>query len=350
MLYYVYVYLDPRDPGEYIYENIKFNFRPFYVGKGTGDRYLSHLRIANGNRKGKINLVISKIKSILSDGLEPIILKSFENLPKESYGEVEKYLIKLIGKSIDNTGTLLNITDGGDGGVTWVGQHHNKGKKLEEIVGEEKSNIIRTKLSEMAAKRTGIKNPNYGNRGDKNPIFGRKHTEEEIKKMSQSTLDFISKLPKEEILNRINHMNESKKNIPDEIKDEWYKKTSETLKERHKNGEIFTEERREKLRLNNYKKLKKGSEELKLSDDTKKKISEKLKGRILTDEHISKLVKCIPFFDFEIIIKKLIEDKIIKNITQYRQYAKENRHLKLPVRPEKSYKKYGWTNWRKYGL
>lgn len=41
--YYTYIYLDPRKPGKYEYtlkneETIRFDYEPFYVGKGTGNR------------------------------------------------------------------------------------------------------------------------------------------------------------------------------------------------------------------------------------------------------------------------------------------------------------------------
>ena len=35
-IYYNYVYLDPRKPGRYIYDdiNVSFLYEPYYVGKG----------------------------------------------------------------------------------------------------------------------------------------------------------------------------------------------------------------------------------------------------------------------------------------------------------------------------
>jgi hypothetical protein len=36
--FYVYIYLDPRKPGNFVYGDFLFKFEPFYDGKGKGDR------------------------------------------------------------------------------------------------------------------------------------------------------------------------------------------------------------------------------------------------------------------------------------------------------------------------
>lgn len=349
-MYYIYVYLDTRKKGSYSYGEFHFEYEPFYVGKGVNDRYLSHLRIANGSRKGKNNRVVSKIKSILNDGYEPLILKVIENLSKDDYGLYEVFLIQLIGKSCNESGPLLNIMNGGDGGVTWTGEHHNKGKKLEEIVGEEKAIGLKQKLSELASKRVGELNPNFGNKGELNPVFGTKRSKETIEKIRKNTLEQFSNYSENEINSMIKRMNNARKNKPDDVKQEWYRKISKSLKQKSENGELFTDEHRKKLKDTNYKKLNKGSDELKLSNETNKKISNSLKNRVFTLEHREKLRKCISFEEFEIIIVDLVKNGVINNITGYRKYAKDNPDLKYPLRPEKSYKNCGWTDWRKYGL
>jgi hypothetical protein len=347
---YIYVYLDTRKKGSYSYGDFHFEYEPFYVGKGIGDRYLSHLRIANGSRKGGNNLIISKIRSILNDGSEPTIIKIIEGLTKENYDIYEISTIKLIGKSCDGLGPLLNTTDGGDGGITWVGEHHNKNKKLEDIVGEERAIKLKKSLSEQASKRVGELNPNFGNTGELNPIFGIKRSEETVNKIREKTLNQFSNYSKDEIDFMVKRMNDARIDKPEEVKQVWYNKISKSLKDKSDNGELFSDEHRQKLKDTNYKKLNKGSDKLKLSDETKKKLSESLKNRVFTLEHRDKLRKCISFEEFEVIIVDLVNSSTIKTITAYRKYAKYNPDLKYPIRPEKSYKNCDWVGWRKYGL
>lgn len=293
---------------------------------------------------------MAKIKSILNDGFEPTIIKIIEGLTKENYDSYEISTIKLIGKSCDGLGPLLNITDGGDGGITWIGDHHNKGKKLEEIIGGEKATELKQKLSEQASKRVGELNPNFGNKGELNPIFGRKRSQETIDKIRENTLNQFSKYSADEIDSMIKKMNDARINKPDDVKREWYNKISKSLKYKNDNGELFSDEHKQKLKDTNYRKLNKGSDKLKLSEETKIKISNSQKNRVFTLEHREKLRKCISYDEFELVIVELVKNGIVKTITSYRKYAKDNPDLKYPIRPEKSYKNCGWSDWRKYGL
>lgn len=108
---YVYVYMDPRKPGVFIYDDICLDYEPFYVGKGFGNRAFDHInekRIVNTHKSGKIN----KIKKI---GLSPIIFFIKENLTDKEAISIEILLIKKIGRYPN--GPLTNLTDGGDGSL-----------------------------------------------------------------------------------------------------------------------------------------------------------------------------------------------------------------------------------------
>lgn len=114
MDFYVYVYLDPRKPGNFIYGQLKFDFEPIYVGKGHHDRMYSHLKESQLKNK---NLKNNKLNKIISEGYKPIIKKIFENLYEEEAYKIELEIIEIIGRIMKNTGPLVNMTDGGKGGL-----------------------------------------------------------------------------------------------------------------------------------------------------------------------------------------------------------------------------------------
>jgi len=66
--HYVYVYLDPRKSGNYVYDDLIFNAEPFYVGSGRGYRKRYHLYENDDNHKNKPKYFkIKKIKSLGTD-------------------------------------------------------------------------------------------------------------------------------------------------------------------------------------------------------------------------------------------------------------------------------------------
>lgn len=105
--YYIYIYLDSRKSGRYCYENFSFLFEPFYIGKGKNERCL----VKYGRNDDFID-IINEIKNI---GLEPIVLKLYENLNEEESFELETKSINEIGRIDLGTGILINKTSGGQG-------------------------------------------------------------------------------------------------------------------------------------------------------------------------------------------------------------------------------------------
>lgn len=113
--FYTYVYLDPRKPGQYQYDNLPFSFlyEPFYIGKGKGRRYKDHLRecVVTTCNTHKNN----RIRKIKRDGFEPLISKLKENLTEDEAFSLEREYILTIGRRDKKTGPLTNLTEGGDG-------------------------------------------------------------------------------------------------------------------------------------------------------------------------------------------------------------------------------------------
>jgi hypothetical protein len=110
--FYVYIYLDPRKNGMFNYPQIDklFEFEPFYIGKGRGNR------INMGIKESKKDYYKNrKIRSMIKDGYFPIALKIFKNLTEKESLEKEIYLIKVIGRMDLSLGPLCNLTDGGEG-------------------------------------------------------------------------------------------------------------------------------------------------------------------------------------------------------------------------------------------
>lgn len=137
--FYVYVYLDPRKPGNYKYINTEisgtynnqnipefcFDFCPFYIGKGRGDRLREHLHQRKTSVRKENVFKSNKIRSIMEEtGSEPIIIKYKEGLSEVDAYDLESVMILSIGRKYTNPrGPLTNIADGGANPPKW-----NKGK------------------------------------------------------------------------------------------------------------------------------------------------------------------------------------------------------------------------------
>ena len=102
-MYYVYVLIDPR------------NNKPFYVGKGKGDRVERHYY--NWSSIDKSNLYKSrKIKKLKELGYQPKYKIVFQSTNQSCVFQKEKELIAEWGRSgIDKQGILTNVNPGGEG-------------------------------------------------------------------------------------------------------------------------------------------------------------------------------------------------------------------------------------------
>jgi len=131
--YYVYIYLDPRKPGEYRYkigeQILELDYQPIYVGKGCNGRYLCHWLNFDIHPN---NFLKGKLSHIDKENLIPTIFLR-DSLTEKRALEFEINLIKTIGRINLGKGPLCNLTDGGEGvsGVIYSEERKkNYGKKM----------------------------------------------------------------------------------------------------------------------------------------------------------------------------------------------------------------------------
>jgi hypothetical protein len=147
MYFYTYIYFDPR------------NNEPFYVGKGKGNRAW-----ANHSKNKQFN---GRLRILKNQNLEPLI-EILNTTNELSAFWLERCFIAAYGRKDQNKGPLFNHTDGGDGADTTKTENFLKALERTKKLGLMK----------------GKNNPMYGRRGENSPVKGRKHTKEELAKMS----------------------------------------------------------------------------------------------------------------------------------------------------------------------
>jgi hypothetical protein len=152
--YYVYLLTDPRNNNEV-----------FYCGKGSGDRWKSHIGHWSGN--GKNNPTENKIRKIQSEGLQPGVIFLYENILDEdlAYDLETKYIEENFEK-LTNT-KIEAKPPSAKGRIPW-----NKGIKMPKEFGEAITNRL-----------TGKKRGSYSEdhrraiseslKGEKHPMYNK---------------------------------------------------------------------------------------------------------------------------------------------------------------------------------
>jgi len=246
-LFYVYSYIDPR------------NNEIFYIGKGNKNRRFSHLNIALSFFKNCADLDNTiknqkyiRIIDILKDNDSPIITILEDNLNESDAFDLEKKLILFYGRKDLDTGSLLNLTNGQDVNnpefFSTSNKHRSEVKKMfykskrgeenknylstlykgkivgtpEEWLGEERGKELR-KIRSINA-RNNEKFMKQDLTGDKNPFYGKHHSDKTKKilsekrtglKLSEDTRKNISKgLVKRHAANQLKKVPEYKVVLP----------------------------------------------------------------------------------------------------------------------------------------
>ena len=264
--FYVYVYLDPRKIGKYKYGKYMFEFEPFYVGKGHGYRKYDHIYDAkNSNRN---NPKLNKVRKIKRLGLSPYIIETSSLNTEKEANNIECVLISLIGRKDLKKGPLLNLTDGGEGnsGVIRSVDYRKKFSKIHKnkIVSEE----TRKKLSAL---KKGKKLSEATKDKIRESHLGKKFSLERKRNISKARIRFFKENP--EILKSIGDFHrgkvlstETKQKIREKRKLQIMKPVSEEtrrkMSEKAKSRKLVSEETRRKM--SNSRKGKKHSEKTKI--------------------------------------------------------------------------------------
>lgn len=123
--------------------------KPFYIGKGVGDRVDRHFRESNLRANTHKNNIIKKD---LAAGKRIRIKLLAEDLTEAQAFKLEREWIAYYGREVDGTGCLTNLTDGGEG-VTGHKHLPATRKKLSRASQEAWSDPARRAAQSEAARR-----------------------------------------------------------------------------------------------------------------------------------------------------------------------------------------------------
>ena len=240
-MFYVYVYYHPETKV------------PFYIGKGSGDRFKKHLFETKENTENYKKWAY--IQGLRNKGLEPIIEKVFETTDENAAYDEEMRLIKLYGRrDLDEHGILTNICE-----------DSRPPKRTRALTEEHKKKISNAHKGHTAY------NPDYkhsketkqkislANKGKPGHMAGKLHTEESKQKIANSNKEAWTDVKRKEA---------SKRMLGKKFTEEHKKNLSESHK-----GYIASDETKKKM-----------SDSQKLASvERSKVVSEKLKGKPWSD-------------------------------------------------------------------
>ena len=170
--FYVYAYLRSKDSER------GTKYSPYYIGKGSGYRYLS--------KQGR-TVPIPKDRAFI------VFIQ--EGLKEEEAFSLERYCIAMYGRVNDGTGILHNRCDGGEGSSGMIISPERR-VQMAAVAKEARQREGRWK---------GKGNPKFGGdavRGELNPMWGKEHSDETRQKIAERRKQY-SQTPEGKIMNKL---------------------------------------------------------------------------------------------------------------------------------------------------
>jgi len=267
-IFYVYVYLDPRKPGNYVYGEYEFGYEPFYVGKGCNGRAHSHLKRCYNKDFS------NKIKEIGT----PLIIFHTEHLNEYDAFVLEGKINRAVGRQNNNTGPLCNFVDTISGGMAGICHTDDAKQKMREAY-KNRTDEIKLRIKQAASiyakeRILSEKSRQKISESNKGKHFASEETKQKMSEshkgieVSEETKQKMSKSGKGR-----KHTTESKKKMSDRhkgkiISEEQRKHQSEIMK-----GRTHTEETKRKI-SESCRGCKNGMYGKKHNEETKKKMCE----------------------------------------------------------------------------